>query len=79
MQITRMMDLFLSHYDKWGSVAQIQLQKDETHLREDDTFTELNRLLVQSGNQNNFLKAMPKIVSRIVYSKIISQHWKEWV
>tara|TARA_Y100000590_G_scaffold68848_1_gene75053 strand:+ start:10298 stop:11968 length:1671 start_codon:yes stop_codon:yes gene_type:complete len=65
-----MIDYLLNNFKEWGHVAQnkmrISTQGDEIQ----------NMQLIDF---NHFIKSLPLIANRIVYSRLYSQHWKKWI
>ena len=73
LQIARLADLVLVDYNKWDTAA-------KRALRMSDVFAEIQtKPEFKTINASHLLKSMPRIITRIVYSRIFSQHWKHWV
>lgn len=70
--VSMLFDAFLNNQKDWGPSAQIKLR---TH----EYFEKVQ--LDQKGiiDLNHFIKCIPSIANRIVYSRLFSQHWKQWL
>ena len=73
LQIARLADLVLVDYNKWDTAAKMALRMSDV-FAETQTKPEFKTI-----NASHLLKSMPRIITRIVYSRIFSQHWKHWV
>jgi len=71
VDIAMLFDAFLLNQKDWGPSAKIKLR---TH----EYFEKMQ--LEQSGviDLNHFIMCIPSIVNRVVYSRLFSQHWKQW-
>lgn len=72
VDISMLFDYFLSNQKDWGPSAQIKLRTNE-HFEK-----------IQLGQKglidlNHFIKCIPSIANRIIYSRLYSQHWKQWL
>ena len=70
--VSMLFDTFLNNQKDWGPSAQIKLR---TH----ECFEKIQ--LDQKGiiDLNYFIRCIPSIANRIVYSRLFSQHWKQWL
>ena len=65
-----MIDYLLNNFKEWGHVAQNKMRiSTQGH--------EIQNM--QLIDFNHFIKSLPLIANRIVYSRLYSQHWKQWI
>jgi hypothetical protein len=82
LQIAKLADLALSNHKEWGSRAQAALRFSSIFegIQTKPEFKTISKKIVDKRTgPNHLLRSLPKIINRIVYSRIFSQHWKEWV
>ena len=70
--IGAMFDLLLNNYYEWGNSAQ-------TKLRFSTVGDTLQKNYPERIDFNRLISALPKIANRIVLSRLLSQHWKQWI
>ena len=70
--IAMLFDYFLSNYHEWGPSAQMKLR---THECFEKIQLDQKRII----DLNHFSRCIPLIANRIVYSRLFSQHWKQWL
>ncbi len=72
VDISMLFDIFLNNQKDWGPSAQRIVQTYEY-------FEKVK--LEQKGiiDLNHFIRCIPSIANRIVYSRLFSQHWKQWL
>ena len=77
IDIVMLVNIFLSNYFEWGHDAQmkISLKNYKPQLR----FTEENDRIKHVIDVNHLIQYMPQILRRMVYSRLLSQHWKQWI
>ena len=70
--VSMLFDAFLNNQKDWGPSSQIKLR---TH----EYFEKVQ--LDQKGiiDLNHFISCIPSIANRVVYSRLLSQHWKQWI
>ncbi len=70
--LSMLFDTFLNNQKDWGPSSQIRLR---TH----EYFEKVQ--LDQKGiiDLNHFIRCIPSIANRVVYSRLFSQHWKQWL
>ena len=72
VDVSMLFDTFLNNQKDWGPSSQIKLR---TH----EYFEKVQ--LDQKGiiDLNHFISCIPSIANRVVYSRLLSQHWKQWI
>jgi len=73
--IAVLFNYFLNNYHEWGSHAQQIRMK----IRTSDEFEKLQTDSKIKIDMNHFLKSTPLLANRIIYSRLYSQHWKQWL
>ena len=74
--IAILVDNFLNNFYKWGHDAQMKLNLSQ--FKPNLRFTEESARLQNVIDLNHLLQYMPQIVRRLVYSRLLSQHWRQW-
>ena len=72
VDVSMLFDTFLNNQKDWGPSSQIKLR---TH----EYFEKIQ--LDQKGtiDLNHFIRCIPSIANRVVYSRLFSQHWTQWL
>jgi len=70
--IGMLFDIFLNNYHEWGPSAQMKLRTSEIFEK---IQLEPNKII----DINHFASSIPLIAKRIIYSRLYSQHWKQWL
>jgi len=72
VDVSMLFDTFLNNQKDWGPSSQIKLR---TH----EYFEKVQ--LDQKGiiDLNHFIRCIPSIANRVVYSRLFSQHWTQWL
>jgi cold shock CspA family protein len=70
--ISILFDTFLKEQKDWGASAKIKLRTHEYYEK-----LQLDEKM--NIELNHFIKCIPSIANRVVYSRLFSQHWKQWL
>ena len=70
--IAMLFDTFILNQNDWGPSAQTKLRTHEYYEK---------MQLGQTGiiDLNHFILCIPSIANKVVYSRLFSQHWKQWL
>jgi len=70
--ISILFDYLLQEQKEWGDSAKMRLRTSEYYER-----MQLGEN--QKIDLNHFLNCIPSIANRLIYSRLFSQHWKQWM
>ena len=70
--ISILFDYLLQEQKEWGDSAKMRLRTSEYYEK-----MQLGKN--QKIDLNHFLNCIPSIANRLIYSRLFSQHWKQWI